>query len=124
MRIVFVLAIRVASYSCVLVLNPVQASVVNGVLFKTPSIRSSINRLSSIGRMVDVPLTVVPGLPGWNQKVNSTSQLPHMAMRRACSGSTLGTARSPLGATTDPAWAGTERLGLAAARTPAITAVV
>src|SRR6266545_4405502 len=87
MRMVFVLAMRVASYRCVTVLKPVHASVVKGAPFNRPSIFSSTNSPSNSGRIIDVPLVVRPARPGWNQNVISTSQVPHIATRRACSGS-------------------------------------
>jgi hypothetical protein len=36
-------------------------------------------------RIVDVPLVVTPGRPGRGQNVISTSKVPHIAVRRACS---------------------------------------
>src|SRR6266404_1316399 len=86
MRIVFVVAMRVASYWYVAVLKPVHARVVNGVPFSVPSIVSSTNSPPSSDRIVDVPLVATPGPPGRNQNVISTSQVPHIAARRACSG--------------------------------------
>src|SRR5260370_32901246 len=87
MRMVFVLAMRVASYWCVAVLKPVHARVVNGAPFSAPSIFSSTKSPSNSDRIVDVPFVVTPGPPGLNQNVISTSQVAHIAMRRACSGS-------------------------------------
>jgi hypothetical protein len=87
MRMLFVLAMRVASYWWVTVLNPVHASVVNGLPFNKLSIFSSTKSPSKSDRIVDMPLVVIPGRPGWNQNVTSTSQVPHMATRRPCSGS-------------------------------------
>src|SRR4249919_3080713 len=86
MRMVLVLAMRVASYWWVALLNPVHARVVNGVLLRVPSILSSTKSPSNSGRIVEVPLVVRPGPPGLNQKVISTSQVPHIVVRRACSG--------------------------------------
>src|SRR5205809_5942443 len=77
---------RVASYWCVHVLNPVHARVVNGAPFSAPSIFSSMKRPPRSGWIVEVPLVVRPGVPGWNQNVISTSQAPAIAVRRACSG--------------------------------------
>jgi hypothetical protein len=36
--------------------------------------------------MVETPLLLTAALPGWNQNVSSTSQMPASAVRRACSG--------------------------------------
>src|ERR1700676_1173541 len=82
MRPEFVLAMRVASYWCVAVLKPVHARVVNGVPLSAPSIFSSTKSPSNSGRIVDVPLVVMPGPPGRNQNVISTFQVPDMAARR------------------------------------------
>src|SRR5579864_4780741 len=91
MRAVFVLAMRVASYWCVEVLKPVHASVVNGVPFSAPSICSSTNVPSKSDRIVDVPFVATPGAVGLNQNTMSTSQVPHIAARRACSGAGAAT---------------------------------
>jgi hypothetical protein len=83
---VLVLAMRVASYWWVARLNPVHARVVNGVLLRVPTILSSTKSPSNNGRSVEVPLAVRPGPPGLNQNAISTPQVPHIAVRRACSG--------------------------------------
>src|ERR1700681_715753 len=90
MRLVLVLAMRVASYWCVAPLKPVHARVVNGTPFNAPSIFSSTKSPPNSGRIVDVPLVVTPGPPGRNQNVISTSQVPLIAVSRACSGSAPG----------------------------------
>src|SRR5262249_28744744 len=55
-----------------------------------------MNRPSNRGRMVDTPLLTTGGLPGWNQKLMSTSQVPLKAVRRACSGSGPGATTTPV----------------------------
>src|SRR5689334_3373399 len=106
-RLVLVLAIRVASYSRVLVLNPVHDNVVKDVPFKAPSIFSSIKRPPSSERIVDVPVVVMLGPPGRHKKVICTSQVPPRAVRRACSGP--GPTATDLRGVAGPAlaWAGT-----------------
>src|SRR3954464_11163903 len=110
MRLVLVLAIRVASYWWVAALNPVHARVVNGAPLRVPSIFSSTNRPSNSGRIVEVPFVVTPSPPGLNQNVITTSQVPHIAVSSACSGTACdvadvcvngaGGATAPVAATT------------------------
>jgi len=64
MRKVLVLAMRVASYCLVAVLNPVHARVVKGTPFSVPSILSSTKSPSNSGVIVDVPFVFIPGYPG------------------------------------------------------------
>src|SRR5207244_11431625 len=54
--------------------------------FNVPSIFSSMKVPPSSDRIVDVALVGTPGPLGLNQKVISTSQVPAIAVRRACSG--------------------------------------
>src|SRR5262245_43599933 len=86
MLIVLVLEMRVASYWRVEVLKPVHASVVNAAPLSVPSIFSSTKSPFRSDRMVDVPLLLRPGAPGFNQNVISTSHVPHISASRACSG--------------------------------------
>src|SRR5690349_17588452 len=123
-RLVLVLAIRVASYSRVLVLNPVHDTVVTDVPFKAPSIFSSIKRPPSSERIVDVPVVVMQDPARRNQKVICTSQDPQRAVRRACSGP--GPTAAELRGVAGPglAWAETTTIALAAASAVAIMVAV
>ena len=74
------------------VLRQISFRGLNGVPFSVPSMLSSIKSPSKSGRMVEFPLLAMPGVPGFNQNVTSTSQEPHIATSRACSASGGGVA--------------------------------